>query len=218
MNQDKYQAYLAKCIIFMIRDYQDDGDILEFLDALSFSIGMMVNSDRVVNWLDIAGICDQRYYSLKYVKNEPTKLNTKLLSTCENKVNKFLDKVSDGTPDDVLPDYTKMIKTSQKQKNEYQALLAKDIIGMIRNYQDNDKILDYLNSIAFCTAAMLGNNGIVDWFDIAKACDKSGSAALNEKFLISCERQAQKYAPKGTQWQRALSVKTASTASNATSP
>jgi hypothetical protein len=85
---EQQQAILAKDMIDMIRHYPDDADILEYLESFASSIAQMLEGKDLVNWYDIAGICDQRYYSLKQV--DPTPLDTKLLDECEKRLRPYL--------------------------------------------------------------------------------------------------------------------------------
>lgn len=73
----KQQAILARDTIDFIRQHADDPEILEYLESALFSIARIVGDNRVINWDDLAGICDQRYYSLK--KGAPIELNYQLL-------------------------------------------------------------------------------------------------------------------------------------------
>ncbi|PID31329.1 hypothetical protein CR983_01710 [Candidatus Saccharibacteria bacterium] len=77
-------------MIGMIREHADDADVLEYLDSFAFSLARGLEDESVVSWDDIAGICDQRYYSLKI--HNPTPLNTALLDECERSIQKFLPK------------------------------------------------------------------------------------------------------------------------------
>ena len=79
---------MARDIIQMIREYKDDANVLEYLEGFSSSIARLVDSTAVVNWDDITGICDQRYFSLN--AGEPLDLNNKLLDECERAIGKFL--------------------------------------------------------------------------------------------------------------------------------
>ncbi len=88
MNSIQQQAILARDMIDMIRDYQDDADVLEYLESFAFSIARLMESGRAVNWDNIAGICDQRYYSLKQV--DPVPLNVELLAECELQIQPYL--------------------------------------------------------------------------------------------------------------------------------
>jgi hypothetical protein len=72
----------------MIREYRDDANVLEYLESFSSSIARMVENTTVVNWSDLAGICDQRYYSMK--NGNPVDLNAELLNKCEDSVKAFL--------------------------------------------------------------------------------------------------------------------------------
>lgn len=82
------QAILARDMIDMIRDYQNDPDALEYLDSFAFSLARGLEDDSVVSWDSIAGVCDQRYYSMR--NNNPVPLDTKLLDQCEQSIQKFL--------------------------------------------------------------------------------------------------------------------------------
>lgn len=88
--KQQQEAFLARDIIQMIREYQDDANVLEYLESFSASIARMIESTAVVDWDDIAGICDQRYYSLQ--NGHPVNLNTELLNKCNDGVKTFLSK------------------------------------------------------------------------------------------------------------------------------
>jgi len=82
------EAFLARDIIQMIREYKDDPNVLEYLESFSASIARMVEDTTVVNWDDITGVCDQRYYSIK--QGDPVDLNVDILDRCERAVKTFL--------------------------------------------------------------------------------------------------------------------------------
>lgn len=86
--KQQQEAILARDMIDMIREYKDDANVLEYLGSLSFSVARLVDSTAVVNWDDISGICDQRYYSIN--QGDPIELNTKLLEQCENAISAYL--------------------------------------------------------------------------------------------------------------------------------
>jgi hypothetical protein len=71
------QAILARDMIDMIREHVDDSDVLEYLESFAFSIARVLENVSTVDWDEIAGVCDQRYYSLK--QNSPISMNTSLL-------------------------------------------------------------------------------------------------------------------------------------------
>ena len=89
MKQDQ-QALLARDMIQMIRDYADNADILEYLESFAFSLARGLDDASVVSWDDIAGVCDQRYYSMKH--GEPIPLNTELLDRCDRSIQDYLPK------------------------------------------------------------------------------------------------------------------------------
>lgn len=82
------QAILAHDMILMIRESIDDANTLEYLESFSFSLARGLEDTTVVSWDDIAGICDQRYYSLK--NNNPVSLNAALLDQCEQSIQSYL--------------------------------------------------------------------------------------------------------------------------------
>jgi hypothetical protein len=84
----QHEAFLARDIIQMIREYKDDANVLEYLESFSVSIARMVEDTSSAVWNDIASICDQRYYSLK--QGNPIEINVELLDQCERSVDKFL--------------------------------------------------------------------------------------------------------------------------------
>lgn len=73
----KQQAILARDTIDFIRRHADDPEILEYLESALFSIARIVGDNRVINWDDLAGICDQRYFSIK--NGDPTELDNRQL-------------------------------------------------------------------------------------------------------------------------------------------
>lgn len=87
MNNE-FQAILARDMIDMVRKYSDDPIILERLASFAFSIARMLENNNIVNWFDIHGVCDQRYYSLQ--QGNPIPLNTELLDSCERAIKPYL--------------------------------------------------------------------------------------------------------------------------------
>jgi hypothetical protein len=82
------EAFLARDIIQMIREYKDDAKVLQYLESFSASISQLVGSVAVVNWDDITGVCDQRYYSIQ--QGDPIDLNNEILDHCERAISGFL--------------------------------------------------------------------------------------------------------------------------------
>lgn len=72
----------------MIRRYEDNADVLEYLDSFAFSIARILESQEVVNWDDIAGVCNQRAYALR--QSEDVALNMAILDECERSVRRIL--------------------------------------------------------------------------------------------------------------------------------
>ena len=89
MKQEQ-QAILARDMIQMIRENEDNYQELQYLEGFAFSLARGLEDTSVVSWDDIAGICDQRYYSLR--NNNPVPLDTELLNRCEQSIQSFLPK------------------------------------------------------------------------------------------------------------------------------
>lgn len=78
-----------------------------------------------------------------------------------------------------------------------QAILACDMIEMIRQYADDAEVLEYLESFAFSLARMTDGAVVVRWDDIAGVCDQRSHALklgeelpLDLALLDKCERDA----------------------------
>lgn len=76
-------------MIDMIREYSDDANVLEHLDSFAMSLAYMTDFKGPIPWMNIAGVCDQRYYSMKH-NDKPIPLNTKLLDECEKQIQPYL--------------------------------------------------------------------------------------------------------------------------------
>ena len=74
----------------MIRENADNYQELQYLESFAFSLARGLEDSSVVSWDDIAGVCDQRYYSLKV--DSPVPLNTELLDRCEKSIQSYLPK------------------------------------------------------------------------------------------------------------------------------
>ena len=57
-------------------------------------------------------------------------------------------------------------------KQYKQAILARDMIQMIRENANNSDILEYLDSFAFSLARGLENSSVVSWDNLASICDQ----------------------------------------------
>lgn len=89
MKQEQ-QAILARDMIQMIRKNADNFHILQYLESFAFALARGLEDTSVVSWDDLAGICDQRYYSLKV--DNPVPLNVGLLDMCEKSIQPYLPK------------------------------------------------------------------------------------------------------------------------------
>jgi len=86
-------------------------------------------------------------------------------------------------------------------KQYEQAILARDMIQMIREYADNSDVLEYLDSFAFSLARGLEDSSVVSWDDLASidqryySLNNNNPMPLNVKLLNQCERSIQKFLP-----------------------
>ena len=90
MKQEQ-QAILARDISQMIRENVDNYEVLQYLEGFASALARGLEDRSVVSWDDIAGTCDQRYYSL--INNNPVPLDTEVLNRCEQSIQGFLPKV-----------------------------------------------------------------------------------------------------------------------------
>ncbi len=88
-------------------------------------------------------------------------------------------------------------------KQSEQAILARDMIQMIRENADNSDALEYLDGFAFSLARGLEDSSVVSWDDLASVCDQryyslnnNNPVPLNVELLNQCERSIQKFLPK----------------------
>lgn len=86
-------------------------------------------------------------------------------------------------------------------KQDKQAILARDMIQMIRENADNSDVLEYLDSFAFSLARGLEDSSVVSWDDLASidqryySLNNNNPMPLNVKLLNQCERSIQKFLP-----------------------
>jgi hypothetical protein len=57
-------------------------------------------------------------------------------------------------------------------KHQQQAIMARDMIDMIRDNSENADILEYLNSFAFSLARIFENDSPINWDELASICDQ----------------------------------------------
>lgn len=77
----------------MIKEYADDASVLEYLESFALALARGIENTAVVRWDDLAGICDQRYFSLTH--DNPIALNCELLDKCDADVKRYLLRVSE---------------------------------------------------------------------------------------------------------------------------
>ncbi|MDB5168581.1 MAG: hypothetical protein JWO55_839 [Candidatus Saccharibacteria bacterium] len=88
------QAILARDMIDMIQKYADNPDILAYLESFSSSLVYILEGVSTVNWADLAGVCDQRYYSLKH--GTPLPLNSDMLAKVQQSIAPDLPNTTDS--------------------------------------------------------------------------------------------------------------------------
>ena len=108
---DKFQqqAVLARDVLDMVEEYADYRKVLQYLESFASSLVRVFEGESVVGWRDIAGVCDQRYYSLK--QGDPLPLNTELLQKCRYAIFPYIMNVQHPAPleqyyqANILPEY-----------------------------------------------------------------------------------------------------------------
>lgn len=80
-------------------------------------------------------------------------------------------------------------------KLEQQAIIARDLIHMIRQYHDDAGILEYLEGFAFAIARGVEPDSPIPWDGIASVCDQryaslnsASPLPLDTETLDECER------------------------------
>ncbi len=80
------QAILARDIIDMVREYNNDANVLEYISNFCFQLDLITEeagiADKNINWNDIFSFYDQKYYNLS--QNNKSKID-------ETVVNKIYD-------------------------------------------------------------------------------------------------------------------------------
>lgn len=68
----------------MIIQYADDSHVLEYLESFAVSLMYILGGESTVDWATLAGVCDQRYYSIK--QGNPIPLNTAVLAAIQKSI------------------------------------------------------------------------------------------------------------------------------------
>lgn len=135
----KQQYILARDMIDMIRDYKDDSDVLEYLDSFCFSIARILEDKSIVSWDDIAGICDQRYYSIR--QGNPLPLDDSLLDSIYAKSLNAIDN-SKFQRDLSSTSYMSELQRIVKRLQEIVELEGKESLDQLGSYIVGTLIID----------------------------------------------------------------------------
>ena len=154
----QWQAALAQDIIHAARAYHSDGRALEYLADFAFSLARWLNDASVVEWDNIHSVCEQRYVSLQ--SGSETCFDENMLDRCEVYIVKRMKR-------------TQRVQQDIEQNNfqyTYQAILARDIISAIIQYQNNIRMLAYLTRFIDSIVSGIRVKPAIDWADVRTIC------------------------------------------------
>ena len=154
----QWQAALAQEIIHAARVYHSDAQALEYLSGFAFSLARWLNDTSVVEWDNIHSVCEQRYVSLQ--SGSETCFDENMLGRCEVYIAKRAKRVQRIQQD---------IGQNDSQYT-YQAILARDIISAIIQYQNNIRMLAYLTRFIDSIVSGIRVAPAVDWADVRAIC------------------------------------------------
>ena len=154
----QWQAALAQEIIHAARVYHSDAQALEYLSGFAFSLARWLNDTSVVEWDNIHSVCEQRYVSLQ--SGSETCFDENMLGQCEVYIAKRAKRVQRIQQD---------IEQDDSQYT-YQAILARDIISAIIQYQNDIRMLAYLARFIDSIVSGIRVASAVDWADVRTIC------------------------------------------------
>lgn len=154
----QWQAALAQEIIHAARVYHSDGRALEYLADFAFSLARWLNDTSVVEWDNIHSVCEQRYVSLQ--SGSETCFDENMLGQCEVYIAKRAKRVQCIQQDIGQDD----------SQYTYQAILARDIISAIIQYQNNIQMLAYLVRFIDSIVSGIRVASAIDWADVRTIC------------------------------------------------
>lgn len=154
----QWQAALAQEIIHAARVYHSDAQALEYLSDFAFSLARWLNDTSVVEWDNIHSVCEQRYVSLQ--SGSETCFDENMLGQCEVYIAKRAKRVQRIQQD---------IEQDDSQYT-YQAILARDIISAIIQYQNNIRMLAYLARFIDSIVSGIRVAPAIDWADVRTIC------------------------------------------------
>ena len=154
----QWQATLAQDIIHAARAYHSDAQALEYLADFAFSLARWLNDASVVEWDNIHSVCEQRYVSLQ--SGSGTCFDENMLGRCEAYIAKHTKRAQ-------------RVRQDIGQNNfqyTYQAILARDIISAIIQYQNNIQMLAYLARFIDSIVSGIRVAPAIDWADVRAIC------------------------------------------------
>ena len=154
----QWQAALAQEIIHAARVYHSDAQALEYLSGFAFSLARWLNDTSVVEWDNIHSVCEQRYVSLQ--SGSETCFDENMLDRCEAYIVKRMKR-------------TQRVQQDMEQNSfqyAYQAILARDIISAIIQYQNNIRMLAYLTRFIDSIVSGVRVKPAIDWADVRTIC------------------------------------------------
>ena len=154
----RWQATLAQEIIHAARAYHSDAQALEYLADFAFSLARWLNDASVVEWDNIHSVCEQRYVSLQ--SGSGTCFDENMLGRCEAYIAKHTKRAQ-------------RVRQDIGQNNfqyTYQAILARDIISAIIQYQNNIRMLAYLTRFIDSIVSGIRVKSAIDWADVRTIC------------------------------------------------
>ena len=154
----QWQATLAQDIIHAARAYHSDAQALEYLSDFAFSLARWLNDTSVVEWDNIHSVCEQRYVSLQ--SGSETCFDENMLGQCEVYIAKRAKRVQRIQQDIGQDD----------SQYTYQAILARDIISAIIQYQNNIRMLAYLTRFIDSIVSGIRVKPAIDWADVRTIC------------------------------------------------
>lgn len=154
----QWQATLAQDIIHAARAYHSDAQALEYLSDFAFSLARWLNDTSVVEWDNIHSVCEQRYVSLQ--SGSETCFDENMLGRCEAYIAKQARRAQRIQQDIVQND----------SQYTYQAILARDIISAIIQYQNNIRMLAYLTRFIDSIVSGIRVKPAIDWADVRTIC------------------------------------------------
>lgn len=154
----RWQAALAQEIIHAARAYHSDAQALEYLADFAFSLARWLNDTSVVEWDNIHSVCEQRYVSLQ--SGSETCFDENMLGRCEAYIAKQARRAQRIQQDIVQND----------SQYTYQAILARDIISAIIQYQNNIRMLAYLTRFIDSIVSGIRVKPAIDWADVRTIC------------------------------------------------